>query len=148
MDESQKKLPSSSVIITSKASHVDENIVICRDRGGYRGGGYGNYGGGYGGGFYYTRSPFIWWDASDLLLLQGRRPRKPKNAPMSFLESIYSFVFGDGDPNQDYEERRWQMVNFFLLSASFFFYTISFSDEVITLSANRLITLVVKQGLN
>merc|ERR1712137_488581 len=30
---------------------------------------------------------------------------------MSFFESVYSFVFGDGDPNKQIrEERRWQLV--------------------------------------
>lgn len=29
---------------------------------------------------------------------------------MSFLESVYSFVFGDGDPNFNFEERRWKAV--------------------------------------
>ena len=77
---------------------------ICRGRG------YG--GGGYSGGYYY-RSPMIWWDASDLLWFQSRRtPQKNRNSPMSFLESVFSFVFGDGDPNRDFEEKLWQMVSF------------------------------------
>lgn len=29
---------------------------------------------------------------------------------MSFLESVYSFVFGDGDPNVAVNDRRWKMV--------------------------------------
>jgi len=29
---------------------------------------------------------------------------------MGFLQSVYSFVFGDGDPNADFEEYRWQQV--------------------------------------
>jgi hypothetical protein len=29
---------------------------------------------------------------------------------MNFLESIFSFLFGDGDPNADLEERRWQTI--------------------------------------
>jgi hypothetical protein len=29
---------------------------------------------------------------------------------MSFLESIFSFLFGDGNPNADLEERRWRTV--------------------------------------
>ena len=29
---------------------------------------------------------------------------------LSFVESIFSFVFGDGDPNADFEERRWQRL--------------------------------------
>lgn len=29
---------------------------------------------------------------------------------MNFLEAIFSFVFGDGDPNAEYDKRRWQAV--------------------------------------
>ncbi|MDA0866708.1 MAG: hypothetical protein O2890_09865 [Cyanobacteria bacterium] len=29
---------------------------------------------------------------------------------MNFLESIFSFLFGDGDPNADLEERRWKTI--------------------------------------
>jgi hypothetical protein len=29
---------------------------------------------------------------------------------MNFLESIFSFLFGDGNPNADLEERRWQEI--------------------------------------
>jgi hypothetical protein len=29
---------------------------------------------------------------------------------MSFLESIFSFLFGDGNPNADLEDRRWQEI--------------------------------------
>lgn len=29
---------------------------------------------------------------------------------MNFLEAIFSFLFGDGDPNRDLEERRWQAI--------------------------------------
>jgi hypothetical protein len=29
---------------------------------------------------------------------------------MNFLESIYSFLFGDGNPNPNLEERRWQQI--------------------------------------
>jgi hypothetical protein len=29
---------------------------------------------------------------------------------MNFLEAIFSFVFGDGDPNETFEERRWRAL--------------------------------------
>jgi hypothetical protein len=29
---------------------------------------------------------------------------------MNFLEAIFSFLFGDGNPNRDLEERRWQAI--------------------------------------
>ncbi len=34
---------------------------------------------------------------------------KPKSE-LNFLESIFSFLFGDGNPNEDLEDRRWQAV--------------------------------------
>jgi hypothetical protein len=29
---------------------------------------------------------------------------------MSILQAIFSFVFGDGDPNAGFEEQRWQKL--------------------------------------
>ena len=29
---------------------------------------------------------------------------------MNFFEAVFSFVFGDGDPNRDFEQRRWALV--------------------------------------
>ena len=29
---------------------------------------------------------------------------------MDFLEAVFSFVFGDGDPNADFERKRWALV--------------------------------------
>lgn len=40
---------------------------------------------------------------------QRQRQNTDKNQ-LNFLESIYSFLFGDGDPNPNLEERRWQEV--------------------------------------
>ena len=37
------------------------------------------------------------------------RSREKENE-LNFLESIYSFLFGDGDPNPNLEERRWQNI--------------------------------------
>lgn len=41
-----------------------------------------------------------------------RRPAKKidSDSKMNFLEAIFSFLFGDGDPNADLEERRWQAI--------------------------------------
>ena len=33
---------------------------------------------------------------------------------MSLPEAIFSFVFGDGDPNQGYEEGRWRALGRFI----------------------------------
>ncbi|GAB4276167.1 MAG: hypothetical protein Fur0025_01080 [Oscillatoriaceae cyanobacterium] len=45
---------------------------------------------------------------------QRRRERvsskKGNDNEMNFLEAIFSFLFGDGNPNEDLEERRWQTI--------------------------------------
>lgn len=40
----------------------------------------------------------------------SRRNRRGNDDGMNFLEAIFSFLFGDGDPNADLEERRWQEI--------------------------------------
>jgi hypothetical protein len=34
----------------------------------------------------------------------------PAEAPLGFLEAIFSILFGDGNPNADLEERRWRWI--------------------------------------
>lgn len=41
---------------------------------------------------------------------EHRRLRAREEKPMNFLEAIFSFLFGDGNPNADLEERRWQTI--------------------------------------
>ncbi|MDX2228994.1 MAG: hypothetical protein NW220_05130 [Leptolyngbyaceae cyanobacterium bins.349] len=39
------------------------------------------------------------------------RRRNPDDKPsMNFLEAVFSFLFGDGNPNADLEERRWRTI--------------------------------------
>jgi hypothetical protein len=41
----------------------------------------------------------------------GDRRRSMRGASdLNFLEAVFSFLFGDGDPNADREERRWQAI--------------------------------------
>ena len=41
----------------------------------------------------------------------GSRGRTPQSGEkLQFLEAVFSFLFGDGDPNVDLEERRWQAI--------------------------------------
>ncbi len=41
----------------------------------------------------------------------GRRRVQPRTpSEMNFLEAVFSFLFGDGDPNADLDERRWQNI--------------------------------------
>ncbi len=37
--------------------------------------------------------------------------RQESGQGMNFLEAIFSFVFGDGNPNETYEDRRWRLVS-------------------------------------
>ncbi|WIA33689.1 hypothetical protein OEZ86_006807 [Tetradesmus obliquus] len=82
--------------------------------------GYGGYGGrgyvrdsGYGG---YGGRGFVFFDPTDLLLIwdprYGRhsRQRVDSGQNMTFVEAVFSFVFGDGDPNMGFEERRWRAL--------------------------------------
>ncbi len=41
---------------------------------------------------------------------QERRRRYEAGEPVGFLEGVFSFLFGDGDPNQNLENERWQLV--------------------------------------
>lgn len=71
-----------------------------------------------GGQIVYHRSPFstilnlsdlFWyWDP---YYYQRQRLRMARGEEMNFFEAIFSFVFGDGDPNDDYEEKRWKLVS-------------------------------------
>ncbi|MDX2243665.1 MAG: hypothetical protein NW224_23540 [Leptolyngbyaceae cyanobacterium bins.302] len=41
---------------------------------------------------------------------ESRRRRSDEKPSMNFLESVFSFLFGDGNPNADLEERRWRAI--------------------------------------
>jgi len=73
-----------------------------------------------GGGFYI--SPFNFFYLFNFNYGRGRR-RYPNRAAgrsvgrsrdggdrLNFLEAIFSFLFGDGDPNADLEDRRWRTI--------------------------------------
>lgn len=46
-------------------------------------------------------------DYYDTPSYQHRRREKPQ---LNFLEAVFSFLFGDGNPNANLEERRWQEI--------------------------------------
>ena len=39
-----------------------------------------------------------------------RGNRSKSTSDINFLEAVFSFLFGDGNPNADLEERRWQSI--------------------------------------
>ncbi|KAK9809969.1 hypothetical protein WJX72_002793 [[Myrmecia] bisecta] len=97
------------IAIMSSSSDRDDN----RRRNNYGGGGYG-YGNGYsrGSGMYFNLTDLLWyWDP---YYYRSRRMRMSSGEEMGFLESVFSFVFGDGDPNLTYDEQRWKLVGRFI----------------------------------
>lgn len=42
--------------------------------------------------------------------LYERQRSEPESRRMNFLEAVYSFLFGDGNPNRDLDERRWRTI--------------------------------------
>lgn len=93
------------IVLSLQASQQGNNEDDRRD-----------YGGGGGGGFFFF--PRFW--VGDVFYLfdfnYGRGPsrRKQRNSrrenQLNFLEAIFSFLFGDGNPNADLDERRWQDI--------------------------------------
>ncbi|KAF6251928.1 hypothetical protein COO60DRAFT_1674245 [Scenedesmus sp. NREL 46B-D3] len=64
----------------------------------------------------YGHRGFVIFDPTDFLLIwdprYGRhsRQRVESGENMTFVEAVFSFVFGDGDPNMSFEERRWRAL--------------------------------------
>ncbi|MEG5036018.1 hypothetical protein [Microcoleus sp. AT3-D2] len=79
------------------------------------GGGEGGGGGGRGGGFSFF--PYFWNDLiwifywnHDQPYYQQRSRLTGQKPQMSFLEAVFSFLFGDGNPNHNLEERKWSDI--------------------------------------
>lgn len=91
-----------AIVIAMNSSSDD------REGGGNRG-----YGGSFGGFYFVPRfwlgDMFLWFDPGyNRRRLQRRR--QTGSYQMNFLESVFSFLFGDGNPNADLEEERWQAI--------------------------------------
>eukprot|EP00897_Mesotaenium_endlicherianum_P000429 jgi/Mesen1/10387/ME000081S09773 len=97
------------VVLTSASSSKNDD----RDRGSSGGGGY-----------YYSRGPSfgprLLFNVSDLFWYwdpyynRNRRMRLQRREGLNFFESVFSFVFGDGDPNEGADELRWKTVGDFI----------------------------------
>lgn len=76
-----------------------------------RGGGNGGFGGGSGGGgVYLWVDPLDWFLFWDPRYARRQRARADRGDRLSFLEAVFSFVFGDGDPNEGFSRRRWRAL--------------------------------------
>lgn len=73
-----------------------------------------NDSGGFGGGM--VMMPRVWFGPDIFWLFDfnpdrsRRKARQGRSSELNFLEAIFSVLFGDGDPNADLEERRWQSI--------------------------------------
>jgi len=64
-----------------------------------------------GGGFFYF--PDLFWYFSPNYYdtsYERRRQNNHQGSEMNFFEAVFSFLFGDGNPNAKLEERRWQEI--------------------------------------
>ncbi|SKB12517.1 conserved membrane hypothetical protein [Planktothrix sp. PCC 11201] len=53
---------------------------------------------------------FRWFYSVDNNNYQRQKAKSSEKQQMNFFESIFSFIFGDGNPNYNLEERRWQTI--------------------------------------
>ena len=67
----------------------------------------GSFGMPSGGGFW---SPSFWYIDFGSWMGWNAGPSAPRRKTGSFPEAIFSFVFGDGNPNRNLEEHRWQSI--------------------------------------
>ncbi len=82
-----------------------------RDSDDDRGGGYDGGGGGiFMPRFWIGPDIFWWFDPGYDRRLRQRRRQTGNESRLNFLEAIFSFLFGDGDPNSALEEKRWQTI--------------------------------------
>ncbi|MER3434077.1 MAG: hypothetical protein C4288_11760 [Leptolyngbya sp. ERB_1_1] len=56
--------------------------------------------------------PTVWFSPDFFWIFTPDYDRRVdrQKSDLNFLESIYSFLFGDGNPNADLEDRRWQTI--------------------------------------
>jgi flagellar basal body-associated protein FliL len=67
-----------------------------------------------GGGFFFFPTDIFWIfnPSPDYNRYESRAGQSKSSSArsMNFLEAIFSFLFGDGNPNEDLEEKRWQTI--------------------------------------
>lgn len=77
----------------------------------------GNQGNSGGGGIFFIPR-FFWFSPNSFAMFSPDYERRryqsqsygKEKSELNFLESIYSFLFGDGNPNHNLEEKRWQEI--------------------------------------
>jgi hypothetical protein len=71
-----------------------------------------NRGSSYGGGSFFYFPNLFWYFSPNYYdaPYQQRRHDSRQGSELNFLEAVFSFLFGDGNPNANLEERRWQEI--------------------------------------
>lgn len=64
----------------------------------------------FGGGFFFFPDLFWYFSPNYDTHYQQRRLERHQQSNLNFFEAIFSFLFGDGNPNANLEERRWQEI--------------------------------------
>jgi hypothetical protein len=62
------------------------------------------------GGFNFFFFPDLFWYFSPDYYSQERRRERRESSDLNFFEAVFSFLFGDGNPNANLEEKRWQEI--------------------------------------
>jgi hypothetical protein len=63
-----------------------------------------------GGGFFYFPNLFWYFSPNYGAQYPERRHERREKSDLNFFEAVFSFLFGDGNPNANLEERRWQEI--------------------------------------
>ncbi|MGH1394761.1 MAG: hypothetical protein ACRAVC_12120 [Trichormus sp.] len=61
-------------------------------------------------GFFYIPDLFWYFNPNHQHYPEQRRRSREEDSQMNFFEAVFSFLFGDGNPNARLEERRWQEI--------------------------------------
>lgn len=59
---------------------------------------------------YFSPFDFLWYFDPYYYERRAYRAQLEGARDMNFFEAVFSFVFGDGDPNAEFERRRWALV--------------------------------------
>lgn len=60
--------------------------------------------------YFWIGPDWFWFFSPDYGSPQYRRRREREHNQLNFFEAIFSFLFGDGNPNAELEQRRWQQI--------------------------------------
>ena len=102
----------SIVLIMVAIAVIVIGISAANDNNDSGGGSHSSGGGGFSMPFFWFGPDIFWFfdPGYDRRYPRQRASRSSEKKQLNFLEAIFSFLFGDGNPNADLEERRWQEI--------------------------------------